>query len=59
MTIYIQRRDFDSKQLETIDEFEERPEAFRCLKEYRFGDRAGDYYLSNRCCKAWKEADNG
>ena len=55
--VYIQRKDADTKQLETVDEFDTRKEALAVLKEYRAGDWAADYYLSSRPCKAW--ADRG
>lgn len=50
--IYIQRK--DSNGLETVDEFETRKEARAMLKEYQLSDRYGYYYLSSRCCKAWR-----
>lgn len=50
--IYIQRK--DSNGLETVDEFETRKEAREMLKEYQLSDRYGHYYLSSRCCKAWR-----
>jgi len=45
--------------LETVDEFdcstkEGRKEAIRCVAEYRLSDRTTYFYLSSRCCKAWK-----
>lgn len=51
---YIQRK--EGKQLETIDEFETYKEAFLTLKEYRMSDYLAEYYISSRCCKAWKES---
>ena len=53
MTYYVQRR--DSEQLETVDEFETPKEAQAMVKEYRLADPAAFYFLSNRCCKVWKE----
>ena len=50
--IYIQRK--DSNGLETVDEFETRKEARAMLKEYQLSDSYGYYYLSSRCCKAWR-----
>jgi hypothetical protein len=50
--IYIQRK--DSNGLETVDEFETRKEARLMLKEYQLSDPYGSYYLSSRCCKAWR-----
>jgi hypothetical protein len=51
--IYIQRK--DSNYLETVDEFPTRKEARAMVKEYRLGDQSALYYLSSRCCKAWRE----
>jgi hypothetical protein len=50
---YIQRK--DGKYLETVDEFETAKEAKVMLKEYRLSDPSAEYYISNRCCKAWRE----
>lgn len=50
--IYIQRK--DSRQLETVDQFETRKEARAMLAEYRTSDTAAAYYLSSRACKGWK-----
>ena len=52
MKTYIQRK--DSRQLETVDEFETRKEAQAMLSEYRLSDPCAMYYLSPRPCKAWK-----
>jgi hypothetical protein len=54
MKTYIQRR--DNNGLETVDEFSTRKEARAMLAEYRMSDPSASYYLSSRCCKAWKEA---
>lgn len=51
---YIQRK--DGSDLETVDEFETYKEALAMLKEYRICDPRAEYYMSRRCCKAWKEA---
>jgi hypothetical protein len=51
--IYIQRK--DSNYLETVDEFPTWKEARSMVKEYRLGDPSALYYLSSRCCKAWRE----
>ena len=40
--------------IETVDEFDDRKEAVRCLKEYRLGDASNYYYLSQRCTNDWK-----
>ena len=52
---YIQRKDRDTNQLETVDEFETRKEARAMLAEYRLSDNSAYYYISSRCCKSWKE----
>ena len=60
--IYIQRR--DSRYLETVDEInndaneypscrDQRREAVRLVREYRFADPSASYYLSSRPCKDW------
>lgn len=51
---YIQRR--GDGYLETIDEFDTRKEAKAMLVEYRMADPSAHYYLSSRCCRAWREA---
>lgn len=53
MTYYIQYRCPFTKQLETVDEFDTRREAIAALREYKL--LGPGYYLSTRCCKAWKE----
>lgn len=49
---YIQRK--DSNGLETVDEFETYKEAKSMLAEYRMSDRFASFYISSRCCKAWR-----
>ena len=49
---YIQRK--DTYGLETVDEFTTRKEARAMLDEYRLSDWSAIYYISSRCCKAWK-----
>ena len=49
---YIQRK--GDGYLETVDEFETIKEARLMLTEYRMIGGA-IYYISTRCCKAWKE----
>ena len=49
---YIQRK--DNQGLETVDEFETSKEAREMVKEYRLSDPYASYYISSRCCKAWK-----
>lgn len=51
---YIQRICHSSGLRETVDEFESRKEARAMLAEYRMSDPCGTYYLSQRCCKAWR-----
>lgn len=50
--VYIQRK--DSYGLETVDEFDSYREARKMVAEYRLSDPYATYYLSSRCCKAWK-----
>lgn len=50
--IYIQRK--DSRQLETVDEFDNLKEARAMLIEYRISDPTATYYLSRRPCKQWR-----
>ncbi len=50
---YIQRK--DEHYLETVDEFESYKESVKMLKEYRIADPYAHYYISTRCCKAWRE----
>lgn len=51
--VYIQRK--GSNYLETVDEFETYKEAKKMIIEYRISDPYAKYYISSRCCKAWKE----
>jgi hypothetical protein len=50
---YIQRK--DSRELETVDEFETRKEARAMLAEYRMSDPSAHYYISTRACKDWRD----
>jgi len=52
---YIQRRSIDHGYLETIDEFESRKEATAMQHKYQLADYSADYYVSTRCCKAWRD----
>jgi hypothetical protein len=52
---YIQRK--DSKQLETVDEFETYREAAAMCNEYSVADPTARYYVSKRPCKSWKESN--
>lgn len=49
---YIQRKDRNC--LETVDEFTSFREARKMLTEYRIADPSASYYISSRCCKAWR-----
>jgi len=51
--VYIQRKDENG--LETVDEFPTKKQALAMLEEYRMADTSAEYYISSRCCKAWKE----
>ncbi len=53
MAYYIQRKDRNS--LETVDEFGTLSEAREMLKEYCLSDAVGDYYISPRACRAWRD----
>lgn len=50
--IFIQRK--DSRQLETVDEFDNLKAARAALIEYRISDPTATYYLSRRPCKQWR-----
>ena len=50
---YIQRKDRNGSNLETVDQFETTKEAKLMLAEYRLSDTSAMYYISSRCCKAW------
>jgi hypothetical protein len=52
---YIQRKDYQFKALETIDEFTTYKEARENLNEHRLADPSARYYLSSRACKSWGE----
>lgn len=55
---YINRIDLDTRQKETVSEYNG-PSAHRGAKidlaEYRLSDPYGEYYISSRCCKDWRE----
>ena len=53
---YIQRKDDDDGNLETVDEFESRKEAINMLKEYRLSDKSAYYYISQKPCRDWQES---
>ena len=50
--VYIQRN--DGHELETVSQCEHRKEAKHELREWRLCDPYATYYLSSRCCKAWR-----
>ena len=52
---YIQRKDYQFNQLETVDEFETRKEAIAMIAEYRLSDPSASFYLSSRPCKDWND----
>lgn len=52
---YINRRDHESRQLETVDEFDSRKEARAMLTEYQISDHGAEYYISTRCTRDWRE----
>jgi hypothetical protein len=49
---YIQRK--CNGYLETVDEFAAYKEARAMLAEYHMSNPSAHYYLSSRCCKAWR-----
>jgi len=53
---YINRRSINHNYRETVDEFESRKEANTTLHEYQIADYSAEYYISLRCCKAWRES---
>lgn len=58
MTYYVQRRGIPSlgggSLLETVDECSSVKEARSLLVEYQLFDSSARYYLSTRCCRAWR-----
>ena len=54
-TVYIQRKDLSTGQLETVDQCDDmtRSERRELLANYRESDYAGFYYTSQRACKDW------
>lgn len=52
---YIQRKDQQTRQLETVDQFDNRKEALEMRKEYTLSDSFGVYYISQRACKNWNK----
>ena len=57
MPYYIQRKDLDGLELETVDEFETKKEAREMLYEYQLSDSYGNYYISTRPCSNWTDAE--
>ena len=52
---YIQRKDRDTNQLETVDQFDTYTEAKKMIVEYQLSDPSAAYYISQRACKAWND----
>lgn len=52
MPFYIQRR-VNSKNIETIEQFEDAKEAHRKVKEYNSVDSNALHYVVRRPCKGW------
>ena len=50
---YVQRA--DGRQVETVDEFDNRKEAQAMRKEYCMADPSARFYLSRRPCKGWND----
>lgn len=53
MTAYINRQ--GGGYTETVDEFETWTEAKKLIAEYRLSDPSGNYWISRRACKAWRD----
>jgi len=51
---FINMKNPNNSDLETVDEFKTYSEARKMLKEYRLSDGYNSYYLSQRSCKGWK-----
>ena len=51
---YIQRKDYQFRTLETVDECETLKEARYLVNEYGIADHSARYYISSRPCKAWR-----
>ena len=49
---YIQRR--TGREVETVDQFDNRREARRMCYEYQLSDPSAHYYVSSRPCKDWR-----
>lgn len=52
MKIYIQRK--EGRNVETVDETDNRKEAKRLVAEYAISDHAAFYYTSQRATRGWK-----
>ena len=52
---YINYKFSDAIGTETIDETETRKEAKYLVSEYRYSDPSGNYWISQKPCKAWTE----
>ena len=47
------KRDYE---VETVDEFEDKKEAYEMCWEYQVSDGSTEYYVSQRCTKDWEES---
>lgn len=52
---YINYKDMYNGSTETVDEFENRREANEAVREYRVSDKFGNYWVSTRSTKEWRE----
>ena len=52
---YINRR--DGRELETVDSFDSRAEAWANLQEYRTAEPGADYRISTRATLAWRQSE--
>ena len=55
MPWYIQRK--QSGKVETIDEIDDRTEAYRLAAEYNMADKTAYHYVQRVACKAWRERE--
>ena len=51
--LYIQRKDHDTNQLETVDQCDTMKEARYLRAEYALSDPRATYYISRRACRDW------
>lgn len=55
MTWYIQRKQLGK--IETIDEIDDRSEAYKLAAQYNMADKTAYHYVQRRPCKAWLERE--